>query len=159
MLSIPFLFLLDLTRSVDKSHRASLATYVKSLKKPSISERNDLEEKRRCLQIRISSYEKQCASLPIFGGDGIDLESYSLRGSELEEQEQEQEQEQVDELQPEAVAIFLPSNVSKKDQMNHDLQEMKISEVKLRIGQINDALQGLRIALGEKSLVYREKVR
>ena len=142
-----------------KPVRVSLAAHVRSLKKPSISERNDLEEKRRRLQIRISNYEKQCASLTVLGDEGMDLEWNDLLESEDDMEGDAGDSEDEDDLlQPEAVVIFLPSNVSHEHrQGQYDLEEMGRCEVKLRVGQINDALQRLRIALGEKSLLYRAK--
>ena len=61
-------------------------------------------------------------------------------------------------VQPEAVTLFLPSNLSKEVQQLHNLDEMGNWEAKLHLGQMNDALQQLRIALGEKSRIYRENV-
>jgi hypothetical protein len=51
-----------------------LATYSKSLKKPSNAKKADVEEKRRHLQIQISKHEKKCMSLTLFSGEGIKLE-------------------------------------------------------------------------------------
>jgi hypothetical protein len=48
--------------------------------------------------------------------------------------------------------------MSPQDRHRHGLESIAHIEARLQVGQINDALQQLRIALGEKSLIYREKV-
>jgi hypothetical protein len=103
------------------------------------------------LQIQISKYEKKCTSLTLFSGEGIELEEPKVSTNVWEDDD--------DAVNPEAVPLFLPSNVSPQDQHRHGLESMAHIEARLRVGQINDAFQQLRIALGEKSLVYREKVR
>ena len=60
---------------------------------------------------------------------------------------------------PEHSAIFLPSRISQTDREKQGLIEMGRQEASLRIGQINDALQGLRVALGEKSIMLQTRVR
>ena len=56
------------------------------------------------------------------------------------------------------MTLFLPSNLSKEVRQLQNLDEMGNWEAKLRIGQMNDALRQLRIALGEKSMIYRANV-
>jgi len=60
---------------------------------------------------------------------------------------------------PEHSAIFLPSRISQTDREKQGLIEMGRQEASLRIGQINDALQGLQVALGEKSIMLQTRVR
>jgi hypothetical protein len=120
------------------------------LKNPSNVEKIEVEEKRRRLQIQISKYDKKCASLTLFSGEGIELEGPKVSTNVWEDED--------DAINPEALPLFLPSNVSPEDRHRHGLENMTQIEARLRVGQINDALQRLRIALGEKSLVYREKV-
>ncbi|KAI0704605.1 hypothetical protein C8Q76DRAFT_624078 [Earliella scabrosa] len=42
---------------------------------------------------------------------------------------------------------------------SHDLLHLAVKERQLRQGQMNDALQGIRTAIGYKSLLYRTKIR
>ena len=139
--------------------------YAKALKKPSTSQRRELEERRRHLQIRITNYEQHWSGLISFAGEAIDLEANHLLNEEDEDKDDEDDLGTADEwennsdgFQPEAVTIFLPSNVSRENHLQHGLEDMAACEAKLRVGQMNDTLQQLRIALGEKSLIFREKV-
>ena len=140
-------------------NRASLVAYTRSLRHPSLSDKRELEEKRRRLQIEISKYEKKWAALSLFD-EAIELQTnhLSLLDEEVGVDVAASDDEEDVVVQPEAVTLFLPSNLSKEVRQLHNLDEMGNWEAKLRIGQMNDALRQLRIALGEKSMIYRANV-
>ncbi|KAI1784147.1 hypothetical protein LXA43DRAFT_1101707 [Ganoderma leucocontextum] len=60
---------------------------------------------------------------------------------------------------PETHPIGLPSTVGIRVLMQYNMADLVQKERKLREGQMNDALQGIRTGIGYKSLLYRAKVR
>lgn len=60
---------------------------------------------------------------------------------------------------PERERVRLPSALAPGEISRLSLEDMATSEVELRKGQVVDALSGLRLALGEKSLCFRTQVR
>jgi hypothetical protein len=61
-------------------------------------------------------------------------------------------------ITPEHDMILLPSSLAPGEINHHSLQQLAEVEGELRKGQINDSLQGLQLALGEKSLSFRAEV-
>jgi len=57
------------------------------------------------------------------------------------------------------MSIFMPSSLQIADIHRLGLASMASQELELRQGQAHDALEGLRLALGHKSLLFRTKVR
>jgi len=55
-------------------------------------------------------------------------------------------------IAPEHMSIFMPSSLHIADIQRLGLVTMASQELKLRQGQANDALEGLRLVLGHKSL-------
>jgi hypothetical protein len=140
--------------------RLSLADHACSMKKTSVSEKNDLLEKRRRLRIRIAAYDKLVAKLDVFQNGDLEIEDLVTEGVEDGiELSDDSDEEAEEEGHPEHAAIFLPSRISKVERENRGLAEMARQEAALRVGQINDCLQGLRMALGEKSIMLRTQVR
>ncbi|KAI0712611.1 hypothetical protein C8Q76DRAFT_622017, partial [Earliella scabrosa] len=64
-----------------------------------------------------------------------------------------------DALAPEHQALALPSTLGLLFLQSHDRFHLAVKERELRQGQMNDALQGIRTAIGYKSLLYRTKIR
>jgi len=62
-------------------------------------------------------------------------------------------------IAPEHMSIFMPSSLQFADIQRLGLVTMASQELELRQGQANDALEGLRLALGHKSLLFQTKVR
>lgn len=60
---------------------------------------------------------------------------------------------------PELMTIFMPSSLQPADLQRLGLEPLAEQEMELRQGQANDALEGLRLALGHKALLYRSQVR
>jgi len=59
---------------------------------------------------------------------------------------------------PKLMMIFMPSSLQHADLQRLGLKPMAQQERELRKGQANDALEGLRLALGHKALLYRSQV-
>ena len=60
---------------------------------------------------------------------------------------------------PEREWITLPSALAPGEISCLSLQAIALIEAKLHKGQVTDALEGLRLALGEKTLCFRTEVR
>ena len=145
--------------------RVNIATFSKNLKKSrsTVSEKVKLEDKRIRLLAQISSYEKQWSAFTLFG-EGVDApelgDLLEVQGGYDEEDATSDEngENNDDDMLPEFITLFLPSNLSRSKCQLHGLEDMGRTEAKLRLGQLNDSLHHLRVALGEKSLTYRKKV-
>src|SRR5882672_4070551 len=57
-------------------------------------------------------------------------------------------------ISPEHMSIFMPSCLHISDIQRLGLVTMASQELELRQGQANDALEGLRLALGHKTLLF-----
>ena len=60
---------------------------------------------------------------------------------------------------PERMKIALPSNLGRAFCKEHGLEVLVKKERELRVGQMNDTLHGIRVAVGYKSFLYRTGVR
>ena len=61
---------------------------------------------------------------------------------------------------PETTPIWMPSSLNPDDvDKSSNLKLLASQELELRKGQASDCLQGLRLALGHKAILYRTKVR
>lgn len=76
-----------------------------------------------------------------------------------EEDPAEQTRFRMPRLQAENKKLTLPSNLGLEACQDAGLPDLIEKEFKLRQGQANDALQGVRSALGEKSFLYRSDLR
>jgi hypothetical protein len=134
--------------------RAALARHLASLKNPSVSEAIEIEERRRRLQVQLDKYDDQCATFTNFRTEDFELkrpEITPIGAADDVEAVEDGDASKHGSVQPENTAVFLPSNVSLMDRRQNGLENMAHLEAELRLGQINDALQRLRIALGGKS--------
>jgi len=128
-------------------------------------EQTTLLLKRQRLQHQINAFEKRWSAVGMLGNfDGIHLVN-ELSEAEIETDADGEEEsdgfEDIDDetgTKPEAVVLLLPSNLTPQDRQALGWEEMGKKEARLWVGQINDALQQLRIALGGKALTFREKV-
>jgi hypothetical protein len=60
---------------------------------------------------------------------------------------------------PEKVSLSLPSSITPEDRSRLGLEVLASQEVELRQGQANDCLDGLRLALANKALLFRTDIR
>jgi Zn ribbon nucleic-acid-binding protein len=56
--------------------------------------------------------------------------------------------------QPEKSKLWMPSTIGKEECLSCGWGVMTKQEVKLRVGQADEALEKLRVALGQKTLIY-----
>jgi hypothetical protein len=71
---------------------------------------------------------------------------------------EEEDDEEVAE-NPERLRLAMPSSLGRACVVRLGLETLAKQELELRKGQANDALEGLRLALGHKALLWRTKVR
>jgi hypothetical protein len=145
-----------------KRIRHSLKKHVKSLgHKLSASQKRDLLERRNHLAVRISTFERKRSGFLLLDDDtrwstgagkvGDDVESSDWSDSDEDEIEQVV-------VHPEESQVTLPSALAPGEIQRLGITGIAEQEAQLRRGQINDALEGLRLAFGEKSLLFRTKV-
>jgi hypothetical protein len=122
-----------------------------------LAEKKNLLEKRQRLQTRITNFEKKLSALNIMDNvENADIVRVGI--SEGEEEEFSDDEEEVENA-PEKAILLLPSNLTPSCRNRLGLDSLSQQEAELRIGQMNDALQQLKVALGGKSLIMRKKVR
>lgn len=130
-------------------------------RKPSAAEKAELLERRRRLMLRIASFERKGNSF-LNLDDDVQWVTDVVRESPEDDDgyySEDSDADAVPEDMPETKALALPSSLAPGEIERLGLDNLAGQEAALRRGQINDALEGLRMALGEKSLLFRTEVR
>src|ERR1700722_11956633 len=149
-----------------KRIRHSLQMHVKSLgQKTSAAQKNDLLEHRNCLAVRISAFERKGLEFLMLDNDiqwstgsgKVENDADDAESSDWDESD-EDEIEQVM-VHPEQCQVTLPSALAPGEIQCLGIIGIAEEECQLRQCQINDVLEGLHFALGEKSLLFRTQVR
>lgn len=135
-------------------------------RKPTIEQKVDLSLKQGRLAARIAEHQRKAAR---FLRSSEDQDTYDFEGVEVfvdgEDGEVALEQPQVDPFKlpdgpvPEKLKLALPSAMSERVRKERRLASATDQEIQLREGQCNDALQGIRLALGKKAFLFRTQVR
>jgi len=129
----------------------------------SVAQKNELLDRRRKLEARITSYEQRISVIMKLDDDtrwstqdgkssDIDLHPDGVSDDILDLDPEGW-------FTPENERITLPSALAPGEIVRLSLEPIALIEVELRKGQVTDALNGLRLALGEKSLCFRTEVR
>ena len=129
----------------------------------SVAQKNDLLDRRRKLEARISAYEDRISVIMKLDDDTL----WSTEIGKRREIDSDGEDASDDVLArspdgwftPEKESITLPSALAPGEIHRQSLESIAMIEAELRKGQVTDALEGLRLALGEKSLCFRAEVR
>jgi hypothetical protein len=129
----------------------------------SVAQKNELLDRRRKLEARISAYERQ-VSVIIKLDDDVQWSMQDGKIPALDAQAGEASDDLLDLypdewFTPEKERITLPSALAPGEINRLSLKPIAMIEFELRKGQVTDALEGLRLALGEKSLRFRTEVR
>jgi len=141
-----------------------LQRYVTSLgSTPSVAQKNELLDRRRKLEARITAYEHRI-SIIIKLDDDV---QWSIQDGKIPDMDPEPGEASDDMFDlypdgwftPEKERITLPSALASREIARLSLQSIATVEAELRKGQVTDSLEGLRLALGEKSLCFRTEVR
>jgi hypothetical protein len=137
---------------------------------PSTADKLDVARRRERLQARIESFHRQAAQF--WTADSMDPTLNSVdKGKDREDlacdSDEEADEEEaffgsstLDEpYAPEHVLLLLPSNIGLEACEEHGYLTYSRQEFQLRVGQANDALQGLRLALSRKAVIFRVRLR
>lgn len=133
--------------------------------RPSYEEQVALQTKRRRLQVKIDVFESQ--SSVFLGALGVNPQSI-IDDSWFDQDDEDNDSgagilsssdiPSTEALSPESITLSLPSSFPahlKQGRMPYVVK----CEVELRKGQANDALHSLRIAIAQKSFVFRTRIR
>ena len=126
----------------------------------SVAQKNEILDRRRKLEARISNYENRISVIMKLDDDTQWSEHIPDVGPESEEVS-----EDILELHPEGwftperERITLPSSLAPGEIDRLSMNTLAMVEAELRKAQVTDALEGLRLVLGEKSLCFRTEVR
>src|SRR6202044_3443971 len=121
----------------------------------SVAQKNDLPDRRHKLEARITSYEQHISVIIKLDDDT----QWSTQDGNIPDMDPQPGEASDDLLElypdgwfsPERERITLPSALVPGEIDRLLLQPLSMIEAKLRKGQVADALEGLRLALGEKS--------
>lgn len=152
-----------------------MRSHIKSLgKKPSITQKNDLAERRQRLKARIDRFRRDASkiipvaeeeefTLVAILDDGDDVTDFPAIDDGVSDTENNLDWDPDDndgeEVVPEAIRLLLPSSLTHAQRTRLGVQDIAAKEMQLRQGQANDALEGVRNSLAQVSLVFRTKVR
>lgn len=126
--------------------RARLGKQIKDFLQSSTTFLPDLEEDD------LKPFEDEVIDTP--SDESVELEDLVDDSESLEEDfdYEEEDESQAPSVLPEAVVLPLPSNITSV-KLRPVLEYLRSMERELRKGQANDALEGLRISLANKSLL------
>lgn len=129
----------------------------------STAQKTDLLDRRRKLEARIGTYEQRISYIMKLDDD-VQWSALAGKAPDLDPQLGEASDDLLDEypegwFTPEKERITLPSALAPGEIARLSLDAIAGVEAELRKGQINDSLEALRLALGEKSLCFRAEVR
>jgi hypothetical protein len=141
--------------------RLSIRAHVRKLgRSPTAAQKLELCKKRELLQTRIDGHRAKAAT---FLGD-VELPDLDFSSEEFDHDESWEDDDDgsavpEDVFMPEKTKLLLPSELGTRLLTNAGLSKLIKTELDLRIGQANDALHGIRIAVGQKSVHFRTQVR
>jgi hypothetical protein len=129
----------------------------------STAQKTDLLDRRRKLEARISTYEQRISYI-VKLDDDVQWSIHTGKTPDFDPDPGEVSDDLLDDypegwFTPEKERITLPSALAPGEIARLSLDAIAGVEAELRKGQINDSLEGLRLALGEKSLCFRAEVR
>ncbi|KAG0695623.1 hypothetical protein DFH29DRAFT_879915 [Suillus ampliporus] len=136
---------------------------------PTASQRTGIEEKRQKLMARIIKFheaaEVMTNGMELEGGEGVPLDNPELCLEEAGISSMEDlEEEGIFDLEgntdspAEVTEIWMPSWATSGDIMDDVILALHQEELELRKGQANDCLEKLCQALGDRSVVFQEKI-
>jgi len=117
------------------------------------------------LQLRINDFQNRATQLWPVDNDNLWLEGTAADPSVLLPSDSEEEEELFSSSQvivqegPERAVLLLPSNIGLDRCIALGYETFVMQEKALRVGQMNDALQGLRLAISRKAVIFREGLR
>ncbi|KAG1744530.1 uncharacterized protein EDB91DRAFT_1050678, partial [Suillus paluster] len=136
---------------------------------PTASQRTAIEEKRQKLMARIIKFheaaEVMTNGMELKGGEGAPLDNpeLCLEEADISNMEDPEEEDILDfdgniDSPAEVTEIWMPSWATSGHIMDDAILALRQEELELRKGQANDCLEKLCQALGDRSVVFREKI-
>jgi uncharacterized protein YjiS (DUF1127 family) len=129
----------------------------------SVAQKNELLDRRRKLEARITAYENRISVIMRLDDDtqwSIQEGNIADMDPKVAESSDDLGEDYGDEwLVPEKERITLPSSLAPGEIERLSIELIAMVEAELRKGQVTDSLESLRLALGEKSLCFRTEVR
>ncbi|KAG1830059.1 hypothetical protein F4604DRAFT_1695666 [Suillus subluteus] len=136
---------------------------------PTASQRTGIEEKWQKLMARIIKFheaaEVMTNGMDLKGGEGAPLDNpeLCLEEADISNMEDPEEEDILDfdgniDSPAEVTEIWMPSWAASGHIMDDVVLALCQEELELRKGQANDCLEKLRQALGDRSVVFREKI-
>jgi hypothetical protein len=153
-------------------NRDALRSSIRQLQQdPTTNQLTAIEEKRQKLMTLINKFHETAEVMT----DGMEFGGGLSQGVPQDDPDlclQEDEGEDVDEVEDENDVVFeidpgspaevaelwMPSWVTSEHPFDLALSRLRQEELELRKGQANDCLEKLRQALGDRSVVFREKI-
>ena len=150
--------------------RLNLQSFVRQVgRSPTVKEQIEITKRRSKLLTRITDHQRR--AYRYLGLEGMEQAENEYNPSELFEVATDGEIELVKQknlsdpfinpgtsTRPECYQVVMPSSM-KKDLRPRHLAEARHLELRLRAGQCNDSLQGVRLALGKKAFLFRTQIR
>jgi len=125
-----------------------------------VAEKTDVQDRRNRLQSRIKSFNNNSQIfLPNANWDELVLRTKFTYGDEDEDEEEVGDDDDWEDEFPENSTLCLPSTLGKNQCIEHGWGPIVGQELELRVGEVNECLERLRLALGHKSLLLRNDVR
>ena len=145
--------------------RLLLSTVTRRLgRKTSTKEKLELAGRQQRLQLRIDDFQSHASQLwPVDDDDiwleGTIIDPTNLLPSDSEEEELFSSNNDAVQEGPEKALLLLPSNIGLAKCIALGYENFIKQEKGLRIGQMNDALHGLRLAISRKAVIFRDGLR
>lgn len=134
-------------------------------RKPPPNELLALKERRARLQDRIDQFSARAiAAWPINTNENLEspVQDFLHANDLLSDESEDDGDNDIDgwtrleaEWAPEMATLLMPSTLGYETCQSKGLGDILLKEKKLRIGQANDALQGIRLALSRKAILFR----
>ena len=129
----------------------------------STKERLDLAERQQCLQSRIDDFHIAAAQLWPVDDEDLWLEGRAVDPLDILPSDSEEESffpnQSIAHEGPEKAILLLPSNIGLARCIALRYESFANQEKALRVGQMNDSLHGLRLAISRKAVVFRDRLR
>jgi hypothetical protein len=131
-------------------------------KESTVAEKTDVQDRRNRLQSRIKSFNHQSQIfLPNANWDELvpRTAKFTYGDDDGDDKEEDDDDDDWEDEFPEKLTLCLPSTLGKNQCIKHGWGLIADQELGLRVGEVDECLERLRLALGHKSLLLRNGVR
>jgi hypothetical protein len=135
----------------------------------SLAEKIALHDRQSSLKTKIEAFNQKSqiflphknwdgVSLNLLGLDNLAEDINTLHVADAHESDLDQDEDEL-EVESDPASLCMPSFLGKQQCVEHGWMDVAYQELQLRVCQANDCLKELRLALGHKSLLFRQSVR